>query len=279
MPYYHLVSSLPRPRSDQRDAEIDLKNIQAHIRENLTTEDDRLFCYLLYRNDNQNLLNILARLDGLWDPESQTFHEPAAFTHQQLEEGLHGSFDLPDYMQEFLTAYHAGQLPTDRRPRANLLKDLYYRESLQQPHSFLANYFGFKRDLKNIVAALNARKFKRPVHEVLVGDYDLTEMIRQSNEKDFGLSREYAFVPDLEDLLANGEAGQLEEYIDRLLWDFMNEHLAHEYFSSARVFSYFIKLSLGHRWLPLEQKAGKDRLEELIQHVLSRASWPQELSA
>lgn len=277
MQYYYLISSLPRLRSPELQAESDIESLQLLIRENLDSSDENLFLYLLFRNDNKNLLQIMRRMDGIQNGSGNRFLQPAAFNHQQLEEGLQDIFDLPDYMQSFITDYHQKLLPSNQRLRENILKNLYYEEALQLRDPFLVRYFTFKRDLKNILSALNARRFHYPLEEVLIGDYALTEHLHRSIESDFGLGKEYPFVSEILETMDSGELGKLEQCIDRILWDFLNEQIAGDYFGSARVYAYFIKLSLGNRWLPLESKAGSTQLEELIAHVLSRANWPAEL--
>ena len=277
MQYYYLKSGLPELQSAGMTAEANLDSVRLFIESNLSAPDLAHFRYLLYRNDNKNLLRLMRANDGIEETSHLTFNEPAAFAHQELESGFAGISPLPVYMRTFVDAYRAGDLPANTRIRENLLKEGYYNEALGLPDPFLRDYFYFKRDLKNIVSALNARKFGYPIEEVLIGDYALADTLRSSRVPDFGLARSHPYSGRIMELLERGDMAALEKAVDQILWDYLDAQTSADPFGCATVFAYFVKLSLGNRWLSLNMEAGISELRRIMNRIVARAaSWPKE---
>ena len=59
MSYYYLIAGLPDLEPGMDTRKIDFKGVVATIQRNLAPRDERQFRYLLYPNDNRNLLNTL----------------------------------------------------------------------------------------------------------------------------------------------------------------------------------------------------------------------------
>ncbi len=274
--YYYLISSLPELNTRGGLGEHQLESLQETIEDNLSDADRALFQYLVFRNDNKNLLFILRQREGVRETPRLSFHRPCAFSHQRLEEGLAGLGSLPRYMHRFLEERRSGRLSGAGRRLENRLTELYYDEALQAPNSFIRSYFYFKRDLKNIVSALNARRVGYPLEEVLLGQYELSERLLDHPGADFGLGLSHPYVAELAELIDERRFKELEVAIDRIQLEYLDELTAFDYFGAAQVFAYFIKLSLSHRWLDLKRDAGLQELNVIIENVLRTASLPEE---
>lgn len=84
MTYHFLVNALPdlTDRATERLAEI-----RSLIEANLEGEAEQAFYYLLYRNDNKNLLKLMRKRDGILPaPTAMHFYEPAVFSFEDLED-------------------------------------------------------------------------------------------------------------------------------------------------------------------------------------------------
>ena len=93
----------------------------------------------------------------------------------------------PSYLYEFITAYLA--LSAEELYRAeDMLSACYYAYAMNCGNQFVSSWFEFNLNINNILAALAARKYKMDVSQVVVGKTDVSEMIRTSNARDFGLS-------------------------------------------------------------------------------------------
>ena len=179
-------------------------------------------------------------------------------------------------MHRFLEERRTGRLPGAGRRLENRLTELYYDEALQAPNAFIRSYFYFKRDLKNIVSALNARRAGYPLEEVLLGQYELSERLLDHPGADFGLGRSHPYITELAELIDGRKFKELELAIDRIQLEYVDELTAFDHFGPARVFAYFVKLSLSHRWLDLKRDAGLQELNVIIEKVLRTASLPEE---
>ena len=273
--YFYLIAGLPELGGTDQKAEKDAPAVLNWIRENLEPEDLRVFNYIIYRNDNKNLLYLIRRQEGYPESPLSPFQEPAVFDRRELEEGLHGLGELPAYMERFLEEERVQ--PRGGRRRENRLKELYYEEALQLPLPFLRGYFAFKRDLKNILCALNARKYGLPVSEVLIEPGDLRATLESSAAPDFGLGRSHEYVQRLSELMEAEHMELLELEIDAILADYIDRNSALDFYGPARVCAYALKLSLKARWMGLEKSAGMKALEDIRDRVLKTAEWPEEI--
>lgn len=275
--YHYLISGLPELFTSEQTAERDMARIQAEILELLEPDDAEQFRYLLYRNDNKNLLRLIRDRHGIKDESNISFYRPAAFSHQDLEEGILGIFDLPDYMQTFLEDVDTSKPLTHKTE--NRLIELYYEEAIEHSGDFLSEYFSYKRDIKNILSAINAKRDGVEVEEVLVGDTDLNRQLAGSNLPDFGLSSIYPFIQEVRELLDLRRLSDLERKVDSLILDFLEERSEGHIFDEVAVFSYFLELSLAARWLDRSKEEGRDRLRDIVRKVLSNSALPEQVRA
>jgi vacuolar-type H+-ATPase subunit C/Vma6 len=274
MSYTYLVSSLPQVGLPDMLAELQIDDLQDRILQSLTKEDAELFRYLLYRNDNKNLLYILRKKTQIKENPLFTFHKPSIFHYQELEEGISGLFPLPNYMMQFLQDTN-GEYQGSKTE--NLLIYLYYQEACKLPNEFLSNYFHFKRDLKNILSALNARKYGYNIEAFLLNGGSINDTLKNSGIKDFGLGGGiYSFVEELDTLLNEGRFTELEKTIDRTILNFLDHYPWEDPFSSTSVFQYFIRLSLSKRWCDLDSEKGKGEMIRTLDWVVKSASLPTE---
>ena len=139
------------------------------------------------------------------------------FGHEELQQP---NINTP-YMREFLEETDI-QKPLTLETE-NRLIELYYQEAIANSGEFLSGYFEHKRDIKNIVIAINAKRDGKDVSQVLVGDTDLNRQIAVSNQADFGLSRIYPFIPEIRELIEHRHLNDLEKKIDSLILDYIEE--------------------------------------------------------
>jgi hypothetical protein len=271
--YYYLINSLPDAREISSEK---LEEVRELIEINLHPKDLETFRFLLYRNDNKNLLKLLRKRDGIMPKSDVHFYAPAVFSFEDLDDMLidaySGDAPLPAYLQQFLEDERTA--PRALRERENHLLNLYYEAGLEYAHDFIRSLFAFKRDLKNIVLALNARLHGFKITRVTVGDYDLAEALARSEKSDFGVAGTHAYVNEIHELLQLGKLVALEQLIDRLLIDHCSQLPRTESFSLDQILLYFLNLSLRHRWHLLSPEKGSAHLDALVEGILRDASNP-----
>ena len=154
--FHFLVNALPDVASLAAD-EID--EVRYLIESNLDHESLHTFRFLLYRNDNKNLLKLMRKRDGILPKMADRFNTPAVFSFEDLDDMLIDAYEdeaeIPGYLAEFLQEERQSNWAV--RERENRLVDLYYEAGTCYPQDFISAMFLFKRDLKNILLALNAR--------------------------------------------------------------------------------------------------------------------------
>ena len=273
-PYYYLVSGLPELEKSDFYAEKEMEAVQEWIYENLTPGDRRLFRFLLYRNDNKNLLYLMRKKEKQNVSEIMPFHKPSVFSYQELEEGLEGLRELPHFMSRFLEEQRTVVAQISGRPRENRLITLYYNSAFELDSYFIRRYFAFKRDLKNILSAINARKFGFSINDVLIGDYELVYRIRQSSAQDFGLTSTYPYITELLELIEIKDFNRLELTVDRILRNYINEIVSKDHFDVSNILAYFIKLSLGNRWIGMDSHFGMEKFDLILNNIISSGEWP-----
>lgn len=271
--YQFLVNALP----DIGDAAAgNLNEIRFFIEENLDPTDHMAFHFLLFRNDNKNLLKLMRKRDGILPRTAVHFYAPAFFSFEDLDDLLIGEYsddaEIPEYMQQFLAEEKNSGWKV--RDRENRLLELYYEAGLCFRQPFIRDMFLFKRDLKNIVLALNARMHHFKISRITIGDDDVSTALASASQPDFGLGGSHEYVSRLSELLKQGNLRGLEEATDTLLLDYCASITGENIFSLNYILYYFLSLSLRHRWLSLSHEQGGLALGQIIEDIVHTAGTP-----
>ncbi|HNM99351.1 MAG TPA: DUF2764 family protein [Turneriella sp.] len=268
--FHFLVNALPDVASLAAD-EID--EVRYLIESNLDHESLHTFRFLLYRNDNKNLLKLMRKRDGILPKMADRFNTPAVFSFEDLDDMLIDAYEdeaeIPGYLAEFLQEERQSNWAV--RERENRLVDLYYEAGTCYPQDFISAMFLFKRDLKNILLALNARMQGFKVARITVGDYDLPAALASSPQADFGLAGVYEYIPQMAAYLNEGRLVELEHLLDDLLLDHCATLVGDGIFTLNYVLYYFLELSLRHRWHELTPEKGARALSETVQEIIRTA--------
>lgn len=273
--FHYLVNALPDPVDMEAD---ELDAVRQLIEDNLDEAETSAFRYLLYRNDNKNLLKLLRKRDGILPRTAGHFYTPAVFTFEDLDDMLIDAYEdeavIPEYLNQFLSEEKNSGWTV--RERENRLLELYYDAGIRHPQEFIRSMFLFKRDLKNVLLALNARMQGFKITRITVGDYDLPAALAASTQTDFGLAGVHEYIPQLAQLLVDGRLVELEQTLDTLLLDHCATLTRGEIFSLNYVLYYFLELSLKHRWRALTPDKGARALNELLDDIIRTAGQPVE---
>lgn len=271
--FHFLVNALPDVSSMDVES---INDVRWLIEANLDKVSLRAFRFILHRNDNKNLLKLMRKRDGLLPRTAEHFYTPAVFSFEDLDDMLIDAYEddaeIPAYMTRFLAEERTAGYTV--RERENRLLELYYDEGTVFPQEFVRSMFLFKRDLKNVLLALNARMQGFKITRITVGDYDLPDHLAASNQADFGLAGVHEYIPRLSQLLADGQLVELEHLLDELLLSNCEEVARGDLFSLNFVLHYFLDLSLRHRWHDLTPEKGARALTELVQDIIRGAGEP-----
>jgi hypothetical protein len=127
-------------------------------------------------------------------------------------------------------------------------------------NDFIRAYFRFQQDLRNVVAALRARRKGLDPSEHVIGEGEVVKVLSSSTAEDFGLSAQYPWV---EDLIKAEAPHERRELIDRIRWDYLDENAGPDPFDFRVILTYLLKLEILHRQLALNEDAGMEKVRRL----------------
>jgi hypothetical protein len=267
--YYYLVAGLPDILLEQAKPPFSVVDFREELRYHLHADDFTLVKLVLLQADNANLLRILNKDHERWDERGQ-------FTHEQMDAAVRDEEGLPSYMHQLVAAYRQ-ELPIQPHMSwENQISHLYYEYAIEITEGFLADWFAFDRDLRNILAALSARKHHLALEGNVLGEHDIAQTIRHTNARDFGLTGELAFLEKLLQIEEETNLFDREFAIDKLRWQYIDELNTFHYFSVDVLLGYMLKLFMLERWKPLDDGDGKTTFKGLITGLKNSFEFPKE---
>jgi hypothetical protein len=246
------VSYLPEIQRDDKKLKVRLSDLLSE-KYMFTEKDFSEIELLLLAGD---LLQIERLLSG-----KEVDVEYCLYSREFWKEQLKSPKEAPEFMLEAFENFTSEGLT----PR-NLeqLFEAYYSYAIEKTSSpLLRKFLSFEKDLRNIVAAVRARRKGLPPADYLVGENDLIDFLTRSSAEDFVLASEY---PWIEKLIAALEPGDTEDAIQAIIWETLDEMTEHLDFDFDVVLAYLLKLQILERNLAMSEERGMDivrQMEEL----------------
>jgi len=266
--YYCLVAGLQDIFLDTHK----LEQTRAMLKEDLKNEfhpnDYKLLELLFLPHDNQNLLNLLFKAN-------KPFDQRGNFTQEEIEENIKEPTTLPEYMVRFIAAHKEKEPVFPEMSPENELATLFYDEILEVKNDFLRNWFGFDMNLRNVVTAFVSRKHNLPYENQIVGSSDISNTIRRSHSRDFGLAQELPHIEDLANIVRIDDIQEREKAIDEMKWKHLDEITFFEYFTAEKVFAFIIKLEIIERWLGIDKATGNELFKKLLGELKATYKLPE----
>lgn len=141
---------------------------------------------------------------------------------------------------------------------------MYYDYMMKADNQLVKRYAEFSMNLKNLVTALNARKYGMEVAKEVIGSNEFAVALRTSNAKDFGLTLDYPYVEKVIALMDNDNLVERERGLDLIIWHFLDEAVTFDYFSLERVISYMLRLMIVERWSKMSSESGRKVFMEMV---------------
>jgi uncharacterized protein YlaN (UPF0358 family) len=269
--YYCLVAGLQDITIDVHKLQFSQQAFRQELKVELHPDDYEQVEKLFLLHDNANLLNLLLKT-------GKPFDEKGNFSQEKLEENIKEPHDLPEYMNAFITAFKNKEpLMPDLSPE-NELTTLFFDQMLKLDNDFLRDWFAFELNLRNIIIALSARKHEIPYEYQIIGTGEISNIIRKSHARDFGLSAEIDFMEDLANIVRNDNVQEREKAIDELRWKYLDEVTFFEYFTIEKVLAFTIKLGMVERWLGIDKDHGNEMFKKLLKELQSSYQLPESFT-
>jgi hypothetical protein len=250
MKYYFLVTYLPEIQRDDKKVKLRFADLLAE-REYMAPEDWRQIELVLLAGDFLYLEKLLSGKDA--DVEHSIYEKE--FWKEQVK----APKEVPDYLEEFLqTIAEEKSFGPDE---VNQLHQIYYDHAIQAASNpFLKEYLAFEMLLRNVLAAIRARRKGLPPADHVLGEGEIVEQLGRASAEDFGLGQE---IPWIERLVEARDPLQLEDTIEQILWDYLDEQTTQVYFDFEVILAYFLKLQLLEKRLALSEERGM----EIVRHL------------
>ena len=270
-----LVAGLPDLSLEDGKLNYTVANFKSEIYSELSEKDRKLIDLFYLKFDNANLLKLLKDKEATTDFEGNYSQNELLALISSVREGDAPDKRYPSYLYEFITAYLA--LSAEELYRAeDMLSACYYAYAMNCGNQFVSSWFEFNLNINNILAALAARKYKMDVSQVVVGKTDVSEMIRTSNARDFGLSEMLEYFEQVLRISEIEELVEREKKIDLLKWNWMEDAVFFNYFTVERIFVFLLKLEMIGRWISMDKEKGSELFRQIIDKLKDEIQIPAE---
>lgn len=267
--YYYLVAGLQDITLDVHKLSMDQQAFKKELENEVHPEDYMLVQKVFLPFDNSNLLNLLEK-------KERPFDERANYPQSLLEESIkEPSGDLPAYMDRFIEAYKTKDTLFAGLSWENQLTTLFYEHVRTLNNAFLKNWFVFDQNINNITTALICRKHDMAYEDEIIGRDDVSESIRKSHARDFGLGAEIAEMDDLLSMVKIEDVQEREKALDQIRWTYLDDVTFFEYFTIEKLLAFSIKLGMVERWLALDKEHGSKLFNDLLSELKSSYELPE----
>lgn len=260
--YYTLVAGLREYTLDTDAKSFDAAAVIGDILEELSPEDAREVRLHYAYYDCRNLIALNA---------GRAAHNPLGnLSHEELLTAAAGHEYLP---REVVDVLRARENPEGEEAEtaaaggsfAQALMEAYYLACARSGSRFQREWAEFDRNLRNVTAAVTARRAGRPADEVTVGGGEVVEALQRSSAADFGLRGELDYMEALISALGDEEnILEKEHRIDRIRWEKSAALAEFDYFNVDAILSYLVRLDIVARWTQLDEKRSRELFSRLL---------------
>lgn len=267
--YYCLIAGLPEISPDDKKLSLSVQDLRIYLNDYLTKDEIDIVNLFFYPNDNAQILRLLEKQEA--DPTLQT-----VFTASQLEDEINDPMFVPSYIKEYLLDLQKEDREASKRLPEVELSERYWNFMLSQKERLVKRYAEFSLNIKNLITALNCRKYHIDIEKEVIGDSYFVNQLKTSRAKDFELADDYPYVDSILALFEKDSTAEREYKIDMLYWEFLDEMTGHKYFTFDNVLAFMLKLMILERWSKMTTEQGKQIFRELLDRFKTEFQFAKE---
>jgi hypothetical protein len=274
--YYCLVAGLPDLMIEEKKLSFSSTEFREMMKEELNAKDYTLLTLFFLPFDHENLLNLFFEANKEWDPRgifSKEEMEP--LVDRKLVHMAELSM-LPSYLSAFVFSMHSEDAAESRVEAARRLSTGYYNYLSTNFNKFVRELAKYQQDRANILTALNGRKYELKYEQALIGNDDVTEALKKSRARDFGLRSEVEYIEDLLQIFEIENLKDRELKLDFHKWHFLENATFFNYFTIEKVLAFLQKLFIAERWIHLDPEKGREIFKKLFRELKSGFEFPEE---
>ncbi|MCW3805313.1 DUF2764 family protein [Plebeiibacterium marinum] len=274
--YYCLVAGLPDILLGDKKVLYNSLILREELSNDLEKKDFEKAQALYFPFDHYNLISLLYQQHKEFDPRGvYTSLELEELTDKKNIEGIDKE-KYPGYLIDFVThvLFAEEKVPIVEAELLLFRKYVNYLQSFS--NEFLNNYIDFEINIKNVLTALNGRKYEVSVEHELLGKGEIVEALVKSRSRDFGLANELEYVDSLIQIHEEENLMERELKIDRLKWEYLDETTFFHYFTIEKVLAFIYKLLIVERWISLDEEEGRKLFQQLVSELENSYEFPEE---
>ena len=274
--YYYLVAGLPELSLEDSKLSYTVADFKTEIYPGLSASDQKLIDLFYLKFDNANVLKLLKDKEAEIDKRGNySAAELTEYISMLREGGEISPKEFPVYLSTFITDYL--NTPAESTVlHEDHLATLYYEYAMKCGNKFVAAWFEFNLNINNILVAFTSRKFKWDIASNIVGNTEVSEAIRTSNARDFGISGTLEYFEQLLRISETDELVDRERKIDLLKWNWMEDAVFFNYFTVERIFVFLLRLEMIERWISLDKEKGSELFRKMIDSLKNEVQIPAE---
>ncbi|MCF6184139.1 MAG: DUF2764 domain-containing protein [Bacteroidales bacterium] len=265
--YFCLIAGLPDIIIPETKSLVSCQEFKLELSEQLKPDDYKLAEMLYFKYDNENLLNIIHK-------KNEPFNLLGKYTQEELEEQIEEPTYIVDYLKQFITEFKTEKTQVPDFNRENKLQTLFFDFVMQTKNEFLKKWFEFDMNIKNILTAINCRKYNYNIKNQLIkiksGNEVYENLIKEIPKPDL-LSDQVIYAEQVLKIAESDESlTRKENATDMLKLKFLEEFTFFKYFNIEKILAFIIVLNIAERWLQFDNKTGKNKFnfQLLIDNIM-----------
>ena len=265
MNYYCLIAGLPDIQPEDNKTTLSLIELKNDLMEQLSDDDVELLKLLFAKFDNDNWLKFIENKDADLHPLGNLKADDLGhLLALMIEFENPKDSSLLPYIHTFYSTYNDEKFRLEDMSNEDYLSGLYYEYAMKCKNDFLKAWFGFNLNINNILTAVTCRKHGFDQRNFVLGNNEISQAIRTSNARDFGLSGMIDYLDQVLHISEESDLLEREKKIDALKWNWLEENTFFNYFSIEKILAFVLKSEMIERWKPLSAEKGTLIFRELI---------------
>lgn len=273
--YYCLIAGLPELSLEDGKLSYTVTNFRTEIYPQLSASDQKMINLFYLKFDNINLLKLLKDKEAILAIKGNYSAEELNELISLVKDGDTQEKKYPSYFYSFISAYFDHLSDESFNPE-DYITSLYYEYSMGCDNEFISSWFEFNLNVNNILSAFTARKYKQEIAPNIIGNTEISEAIKTSNARDFGLSGTLSYFDQLLRISETEELVEREKKIDLLKWNWIEDAIFFDYFTIERIFAFLLKLEMIERWISLDKEKGSELFRKIIDSLKDEIQIPAE---
>lgn len=273
--YYCLIAGLPELSLEDGKLNYTVANFRTEIYPQLSASDQKLIDLFYLKFDNINLLKLLKDKEVVLEVKGNYTAEELNELIASVKDGASQEKKYPSYLYDFIS-YYFDRLSDESFNPEDYITSLYYAYAIECKNEFISSWFEFNLNVNNILSAFTARKYKQEVALNIVGNTEISEAIKTSNARDFGLTGTLSYFEQLLRISETEELVEREKKIDLLKWNWIDDAIFFDYFTIERIFAFLLKLEMIERWISLDKEKGSELFRKMIDSLKDEIQIPAE---